>query len=258
MRIRVLFAATAKSLPEPVAQYQEYVAWDVPTRVFHWLNVLLVVGLIGTALVILNGNQLGISSSGKILLKSVHVSLGYLMSANLLWRFVWAFYGNRYARWRAILPGGRGYIASLRAYAASFWSGEPQQYVGHNPLARIAIVSLFILLITQVITGLVIAGTDLFWPPFGNWFAAWVAAPGIDPSTIQPGAQVLIDQAAYANMRAFRAPFVAVHETTFFALAAMIALHIAAVVATELHEGGSITSAMVTGRKILTRRPPDS
>jgi Ni/Fe-hydrogenase 1 B-type cytochrome subunit len=258
VRIRVLFAATATSLPEPAERYQEYVAWDVPTRVFHWLNVLLVVSLIGTALVILNGDLLGISSSGKILLKSVHVSLGYLMTGNLLWRVVGAFYGNRYARWRAILPGGHGYIAALRGYAASFWSGEPQQYIGHNPLARIGIVLLFILLVTQVVTGLVIAGTDLFWPPFGNWFAAWVAAPGIDPATIQPGVQTLIDQAAYASMRAFRAPFVTVHEFTFFALVAMITLHIIAVVATELHEGGSITSAMFTGRKILTRTPPDS
>jgi hypothetical protein len=35
-----------------------------------------------------------------------------------------------------ILPGGPGYSLSLRAYIASFLSGEPQQYVGHNPLAR--------------------------------------------------------------------------------------------------------------------------
>jgi cytochrome b len=35
-------------------------------------------------------------------------------------------------------------------------------------------------------------------------------------------------------------------------------LHLIAVVLTELHEGGSITSAMFTGRKILTRKPPDA
>jgi hypothetical protein len=35
-------------------------------------------------------------------------------------------------------------------------------------------------------------------------------------------------------------------------------LHLFAVVVTELYEGGSITSAMFTGRKILTRRPPDA
>ena len=116
---------------------------------------------------------------------------------------------------------------------------------------------LFVLLMTQVVTGLVIAGTDLFWPPLGYLFADWVAAPGVDPSTIRAGAKELMDQAAYTNMRGFRAPFVEVHELTFFALTFVIVLHVIAVVVTEVKEGGSITSAMFTGRKILSRRPED-
>jgi hypothetical protein len=62
----------------------------------------------------------------------------------------------------------------------------------------------------------------------------------------------------YDARRAFRSPFVAVHEFGFYALAVVIVLHIIAVVVTEVHEGGSITSAMFTGRKILSRRPPDA
>ena len=77
--------------------------WDVPTRLFHWINALAVLGLIATGLEILTGNLLGLSPEGKIALKSVHVLLGYVMAANLLWRFVWAFFGNRYARWRLSL-----------------------------------------------------------------------------------------------------------------------------------------------------------
>ena len=144
-----------------------------------------------------------------------------------------------------------------QAYTSSFLSGEPQQYVGHNPLARIGVSLLFLLLLIQLATGLVIAGTDLFWPPFGHWFAQWIAAPGVDPATIQPGASDLIDKTAYQAMRAFRRPFVTIHEFAFYALALVIVLHLIAVVLTEVHEGGSITSAMFTGRKILKRRPPD-
>jgi Ni/Fe-hydrogenase 1 B-type cytochrome subunit len=116
---------------------------------------------------------------------------------------------------------------------------------------------MLLLLFIQVATGLVIAGTDLFWPPFGHWFAAWIAAPGIDPATVQPSASDLIDKTSYQAMRIFRRPFVVVHEFAFYTLTVVIALHLIAVVLTELHEGGSITSAMFTGRKILTRRPPD-
>jgi cytochrome b len=210
-----------------------------------------------TGVAILSDDALGLSAAGKVWLKSVHVSFGYVMAVNLLWRFVWAFFGNRYARWRAILPGGAGFIGAMRAYVASFLSGEPQQYVGHNPLARIGVSLLFLLLVVQVVTGLILAGTDLFWPPFGRLLAGWVAAPGVDPGAIQPGASHLMDEAAYQAMRAFRAPFVEVHEVTFYLLAAAVVLHLIAVVVTEVHEGGSITSAMFTGRNILTRRPPD-
>ena len=249
--------ATPKSSgPEPA--YHDYLAWDAPTRWFHWINALAVLGLIATGVAILTGSQLGLSAEGKIALKRVHVLFGYVMTVNLLWRFVWAFFGNRYARWRAILPGGAGFKAALRAYVASFLSGEPQQYVGHNPLARIGVSLLFLLLLVQMATGLVLAGTDLFWPPFGPLFSQWVAAPGVDPAIVQPGAAELIDKAAYQSMRDFRAPFVEIHEITFYLLAAGIVLHLAAVVVTEIHEGGSITSAMFTGHKILTRKPPDA
>jgi cytochrome b len=113
-------------------------------------------------------------------------------------------------------------------------------------------------LLVQAVTGLILAGTDLFWPPFGSIFAEWVAAPGIDPSTVRPNASELMDQTAYQAMRDFRGPFVEVHEITFYALAAAVVLHLIAVVVTEIHEGGGITSAMFTGRKILTRKPPDA
>ncbi len=239
-------------------KFQEYAAWDVPTRWFHWISVLAVIGLIATGLIVLNDDALGLSGNGKILLKSIHVSFGYVMAANLVWRFVSAFFGNRYTRWRGILPGGSGYLTALRAYTASFLSGEPQQYVGHNPLARVGVALLFLLLVIQLATGLVIAGTDLFWPPFGHWFAQWVAAPDVDPTAVQSDAVNLIDKASYQVMRAFRQPFVTVHEFVFYALVLLIMLHLFAVVITELHEGGSIISAMFTGRKILTRRPPDA
>ena len=58
--------------------------------------------------VILNAKLLGVTDDGKILLKTVHVWIGYVFALNLTWRLVWAFIGGTHARWRAILPGGRG------------------------------------------------------------------------------------------------------------------------------------------------------
>src|SRR5665647_2443132 len=105
----------------PSEHYHVYNVWDVPTRWFHWINALAVLGLISVGVMLLNDDALGLSAGGKVQLKQIHVVLGYVMALNLIWRFVWAFLGNRYARWRAMLPYGPGYWGALRSYAtASF------------------------------------------------------------------------------------------------------------------------------------------
>ena len=56
------------------------------------------IGLIAVGLAILNDKALGVTTDGKILLKSVHVWIGYVFAVNLLWRLVWTFIGGPLAR----------------------------------------------------------------------------------------------------------------------------------------------------------------
>ena len=240
-----------------MTEYKSYYVWDVSVRWFHWINLLCVLGLIAVGVIILNDKALGVTNDGKILLKTVHVWIGYVFTLNLLWRLVWAFIGGVHARWRAILPGGRGYMNDVRSYLADFIAGRPRQYLGHNPLGRIAVTFLLLLLLTQAITGLVLAGTDLFYPPIGAWIADYIAAPGVDPATLIPYANDLYDQTAYEGMRAFRKPFITIHYYNFFVLLFFAVIHIVAVVVTELREGGNLISAMFSGRKVLNVPPAD-
>ena len=145
-----------------------YDVWDRPTRLFHWINFVCVLLLIFIGLVILNASAFGITNDGKVLLKTIHVWTGYGFVANLLFRFYWGFTGNRFARWREILPGGRGYIASALDYSSSFFSGRRQPYLGHNPIGRISVSIIMVLLFIQAITGLFLAGSDIFYPPLGG------------------------------------------------------------------------------------------
>jgi cytochrome b len=240
-----------------MGELKSYRVWDAPTRWFHWINVLCVLGLIAIGVAILNAKALGVTNDGKVLLKVVHVWFGYVFAANLLWRIVWAFIGNRYARWGAMLPGGTGYLRSLKDYVAGLASGRPQPYLGHNPLARISVTVLFVLLIIQAVSGLVLAGTDIFYPPLGAWIAAWVAAPGVEPSALQPYAPEMVDETAWNAMRAFRKPFITAHYYSFYAIVVMIVAHITGIVVTELKEGGNIVSAMFTGKKSMSEKPVD-
>jgi len=240
-----------------MTELKTYFVWDAGTRWFHWINLLCMLGLIAVGAAILNDEAIGMTNDGKILLKTVHVWIGYIFALNLLWRLVWAFIGGPHARWRAILPGGRGYMNEVRAYVAEFSAGRPRQYLGHNPLGRIAVTLLLLLLLLQAITGLVLAGTDLFYPPIGAWIADRIAAPGVDPATLVPYAKEMYDTVAYDAMRAFRKPFITIHYYGFFALLFFAVIHVLAVVLTELRDGGNLVSAMISGRKVLNGPPAD-
>jgi cytochrome b len=234
-----------------MAEMRSIPVWDAGTRWFHWINASCVMLLMVVGFVILNADALEVSNAGKVILKSVHVWIGYVLIVNLMWRFVWAFIGNRHAHWRAILPVGSGYFRELRDYCRAFVSRSPQPHLGHNPAGRLGVAVLMLLLLVQALTGLFLAGSDLFFPPFGQWMAQWIAAPGVDPGALRPYAPETYDPEAYASLRAIRKSIVTLHLYNFYALVATVALHLAAVIVTELREGTGLVSAMITGKKTM-------
>ncbi len=233
-----------------------YLSWDANVRWFHWINLLCMLCLGAVGVVLINDSALGVTNDGKVLLKTVHVWIGYAFALNLLWRLVWATIGGPHARWRTFLPGGAGFLTEVRRYVTEFVAGRPPQYIGHNPLGRIAVTLLLLLLVIQGCTGLVLAGTDLFYPPLGSWIASWVVASGGDPATLVPYAPGTYDKLAYASMRAYREPVVSIHEYGFYLLFGLGMVHIVAVVLTE-RKGGNLVSAMISGRKVLSETPAD-
>jgi Ni/Fe-hydrogenase 1 B-type cytochrome subunit len=241
----------------PATTLQAYRVWDMPTRWFHWINFVCVLALAAIGTAILFDEQLGVTDAGKILLKTTHVWFGYVFALNLAWRFIWAFLGNRHARWSAIHPFRTGYIAAAKTYVRELVVGNVRPYLGHNPVARAMVSILYVLLVIQAATGLVLAGTDVYYPPFGHWIASWIAAPGVDPVTIAPYNKTGIDPASWDAMRSFRSVILRIHYWNFYALVIAIAVHVVGVVVTELREGGSIVSAMFTGQKHFERPPVD-
>ena len=233
--------------------HTEYKVWDRTTRIFHWVNVLTILVLIACGVALLNARSLGIPNEGKILLKTVHVYAGYVFALNLGLRLVWAFMGGPYARWRALLPFGAGYGQAFKRYI----SGEQTSYKGHNPIGRLAVTALLIVMTIQAVTGIVLAGTDIYYPPFGGMIAEWVAAPGVDPADILPYDRSLVDPDAYQEMRAFRSGYLSTHITNFYIIIALIVLHVAGVVWSENKHGGGIVSSTFSGKKMLREKPED-
>tara|TARA_R110002096_G_scaffold70142_4_gene168173 strand:+ start:887 stop:1621 length:735 start_codon:yes stop_codon:yes gene_type:complete len=237
--------------------YKSYKVWDLPVRLFHWINVICVIGLGVLGTVILWSSAFGLSTDGKVLLKTVHVYFGYVFALNLIIRLGWAFAGNRFAGWRNLLPFEKGYTQKLKGQLAAEKSGQPKHYLGHTPAGRLAVSAMMVALIAMATSGIVLAGTDIYFPPFGAMFQEWVAAPGVDPATVAAYVKDNVDQAAFAEMRAFRKPFILVHYWTFFIVLALIVVHIAAVIYTEVKSGSTLISAIFTGRKVIPGEPED-
>jgi len=236
---------------------KEYKVWDAPTRIFHWVNFTTVLLLIFMGLMMLFKKDLGITSlDAKIMLKTIHVLIGYVFVLNLLVRIGWAFVGNRFARWGSMLPG-KGFGDEVKGYLASMKAGEPKQYLGHNPLGRLAVAVLMASLMVMAVTGLIRAGTDIYYPPFGSMAAEYVAAEDVDPASLKPYDKTFVDAGKMKELKDFKGPFGEVHIYTSYFLMFLIALHIFAVARAEVAEGGSLVSAMFSGRKTLSREPED-
>jgi len=237
---------------------QEYRVWDAPTRIFHWVNFLAVISLIFVGLLMMYRKELGITGvPAKVGLKELHVTIGYVFVINLLVRMLWGFVGNRFARWRTILPG-RGFTAQLRSYWASVKAGEPQTWLGHNPLGRLSVIALITLMLVLAGSGLIRAGTDVYYPPFGGLVEDYVATDGTDPASLRPYDPSGTDAARMAELKAFKGPFGEVHKYAAFLLMALILIHILFVVTAEVQEGGGLVSAMFNGKKRLAKSPVDA
>lgn len=234
-----------------------YKAWDLPTRLFHWINFLCILTLSLLGLIMLNKGAIGISGTeAGIGLKTVHVLVGYVFAANLLVRITWGFIGGRHARWSSLLPG-KNFKQQLREYNASIKSGQPQTFIGHNPKGRLSVLVLMLALTIMLITGMVRAGTDIYYPPFGKIFASHVAADGVSPADIKPYDKTGTDAGKLAELQAFKEPFGEVHVYTAYILWILILVHIVAVIRAETGGEGTLVSAMFSGKKHLPREPAD-
>jgi cytochrome b len=109
--------------------------WDLPTRLFHWLLVVAVVGLVVTGNI--GGNAM-----------VWHFRLGYFVGSLVAFRLIWGFVGGHWSRFSSFLYAPRATLAYLRGQA------KPAHLVGHNPLGAFSVFALLGLLAAQVATGL--------------------------------------------------------------------------------------------------------
>ena len=125
--------------------------WDLPTRLFHWTLVTLMIV-----------QWLSAEQSSTM---DWHVWCGYVVLALVLFRLIWGFVGSDTARFSHFV---RGPGAAL-AYVKALLGGQSPHYLGHNPLGAWSIVAMLILLVIQAGTGLFANDDILIEGPLYAW-----------------------------------------------------------------------------------------
>ena len=111
--------------------------WDLPTRLFHWTLVVLVVLSYATG-------------EFELLDMRWHFWAGYAALALIVFRILWGLFGSQTSRFAEFVRGPAAAVAYVRALA----SATARPSIGHNPLGGWSVLALLACVLAQTITGL--------------------------------------------------------------------------------------------------------
>ncbi|MDP2264777.1 MAG: Ni/Fe-hydrogenase, b-type cytochrome subunit [Hydrogenophaga sp.] len=208
--------------------------YEAPVRLWHWINaacitVLAITGyFIGVPLPTMPGEASDHYLMGYI--RFAHFTAGYLLAVGLLGRAYWAIVGNHHARemfWVPVFQ--KAYwlevLTMLKWYA--FLIPRPGRYVGHNPLARFAMFSGFLMLtLFMIVTGFALYGEG---SQMGSWqerMFGWVIP--------------LMGQSQDVHTW---------HRMGMWALIIFVILHVYAAIREDIMGRQSIVSTMISGSR---------
>jgi Ni/Fe-hydrogenase 1 B-type cytochrome subunit len=158
--------------------------WELPVRIYHWLNALAIITLIVTGFWIADppaimSNQ---EASNRFLfgwVRYIHFIAAYIFFFNFLFRLYWGFVGNKYANWKQFIPTSKRFIREMwTVFKIDILmlkkNGQQQEHlsVGHNAMAGFIYFLTFIAFMVQCLTGFgLYAGMSGWWLP---QLFAWV------------------------------------------------------------------------------------
>src|SRR5574341_1288326 len=131
----------------PFATIQRLYVWELPVRLYHWVNALCVAALVTTGLIIVNPAPLLRANEASFgywfgWVRFIHFVAAFAFFFNFVGRLYWGFVGNRYARWDNFLPLTPALLRKQWREAKEVLKvdvfqakAEPIESVGHNAIA---------------------------------------------------------------------------------------------------------------------------
>lgn len=207
--------------------------WDRPVRVIHWVLFAAVIVLSVTGFYIGSPYiKQGGSSTGYLMgyMRYVHAVAAWVFTLCVVSRIAWAFLGNRWARWDQFIPVNRNRRhwgrETFKYYI--FMRDEPPPAVGHNPLAGLTYVVVYLMFLFQIVSGLALQ--SLADP--GGWKAVlggW-----------------LFDVMSLQQVRLL-------HHLVMWTTMGFVIHHVFSAILVDMEERSGLVSSIITGYKRLPR-----
>jgi Ni/Fe-hydrogenase 1 B-type cytochrome subunit len=173
---------SASRLPDEEGKMKNRVyVWEIPVRLAHWTIVIsmIVLGVtgfyIGSPFISVPGEAVYEYVMGTM--RFAHFTAAFFLAVAFILRVYWFIVGNEYANFKGLFPVSkdqlRGMWAQLRYY--TFTSNKRPHYAGHNPVAGLSYIVIYLLIFLQGLTGLALYGEShpggLWWTLFSWLFA---------------------------------------------------------------------------------------
>ncbi len=127
--------------------------WDLPTRLFHWLFVIVITG----AFITINLDE-----------TELHAKFGYAACILVIFRIVWGFVGPEHARFANFVPT----LGQLKA----FLKHPVHDKLGHNPLGALSVLGLLLVVLVQTSSGLFTDDEISFQGPLSHFVSSEIAS----------------------------------------------------------------------------------
>lgn len=148
-------------MQNPAIRFNRVYVWEFPVRLYHWVNAICVMLLIGTGYII--GHPFTISYSTEAYqqywfgtVRFIHFATAFLFFFNFFVRIYWGFVGNRFSRWENFLPHKREQFREMIQVLKFdiLQSGTHGRIsIGHNSLAGLIYFGSFLVFLFQAFTG---------------------------------------------------------------------------------------------------------
>jgi Ni/Fe-hydrogenase 1 B-type cytochrome subunit len=161
------------------ATYRRVYVWELPVRLYHWLNAICVVLLAVTGYMI--GRPFSIAYSAEAYqqywfgtVRFIHFVAAFVFFFNFVFRIYWGFVGNRYAKWTNFIPTRpeqvkeMGEILRVDILQTKLRGAIS---IGHNSLAGFLYFLSFLAFLFQALTGFALysAMSHSFFPRMFAW-----------------------------------------------------------------------------------------